>query len=294
MKAGSAFGKEPDGGRSVSQETGRAHIAHPRPSNGRFACGVPVPVSLSSSPLPRLLGRRVPAPAAEDRSDDPRDEHVVVTSTRLDDKAVPRKKMPGLRHGSRSRADRGQRRTEPFRTCSPRKPGVALIDQVGNDVQKTLDLRGFTGGKGVAVFVDGARVNDPRNNSVALEQMPARRDRADRDHARTGGGARRRRRGGRRRPRRHAPRTRRPRRSVSASAGTWNTRATTGPTAADYGRFDLFVAGTLRHDRRFPAERRRRPDAVRRRTGVSISASDRRLSSVARCRPTSTTEIPAR
>ena len=50
--------------------------------------------------------------------------------------------------------------------------GVLTYDQIGNDVQKTVDLRGFASGSGTAVFVDGARINDPRSNGVSLELMP--------------------------------------------------------------------------------------------------------------------------
>ena len=48
--------------------------------------------------------------------------------------------------------------------------GAILFDQIGNGVQTTFDLRGFTGG-GITVLVDGARINDPRNNSVQLETI---------------------------------------------------------------------------------------------------------------------------
>jgi iron complex outermembrane receptor protein len=49
--------------------------------------------------------------------------------------------------------------------------GVVLFDQVGDDVSKTLDLRGF-GGRGTRVFLNGAPLNDPRNNGLALELVP--------------------------------------------------------------------------------------------------------------------------
>jgi hypothetical protein len=127
----------------------------------------------------------------------------VVTSTRLGRQARAEDERAGLRHDSRSRADRGERLHGISRTCSPRSQHRA-DRHVGNDVQKTLDLRGFTGGKGVAVFVDGARVNDPRNNGVALEQVPLDGSSGSRSRAACARPRRRRRAGGHR-PRRHAP-----------------------------------------------------------------------------------------
>jgi iron complex outermembrane receptor protein len=50
--------------------------------------------------------------------------------------------------------------------------GVVVYDQVGNDIQKTFDLRGFTRGTGTKVYLDGSPINDPRNNSTALELVP--------------------------------------------------------------------------------------------------------------------------
>jgi iron complex outermembrane receptor protein len=52
------------------------------------------------------------------------------------------------------------------------QPGVVLYDQVGNGVETTLDLRGFTAGSGTRVFLDGAPLNDTRNNSVPLSLIP--------------------------------------------------------------------------------------------------------------------------
>ena len=50
--------------------------------------------------------------------------------------------------------------------------GVVTYDQVGNGVGTTLDLRGFAGGSGTRVLLDGAPVNDPRNNGVAWYLIP--------------------------------------------------------------------------------------------------------------------------
>jgi iron complex outermembrane receptor protein len=180
--------------------------------------------------------------SAESAVDAGLEERVVVTSTRLDDKTIPRSEVPA----SITIIDREQIEVSGARNLQDllvAEAGVSVVDQVGNDVQKTLDLRGFSGGKGVAVFVDGARVNDPRSNGVALEHVPL--DAVERIEitrgpaaALAGGGAE-----------AGVIRiiTRRgsvPGASLTASAGTWDTQRYDGSYGADFGRFDLFVAGT--------------------------------------------------
>ena len=49
---------------------------------------------------------------------------------------------------------------------------AVVYDQVGNDIQKTFDLRGFNRGRGTRVYLDGAPLNDPRSNQVALWLVP--------------------------------------------------------------------------------------------------------------------------
>ena len=182
---------------------------------------------------------RAQAPASDDVK---LEEHVVVTSTRLDDKTVPVDEVPAsLTIVDRQRIEASSARN--LQDLLAEEAGVVLIDQVGNDVQKTFDLRGFAGGKGIAVFVDGARVNDPRNNSVALEQFPL--DAIERieitrgpSAALAGGGAE----AGVIRVVTRRGTT--PAAAVSASAGTWNTQRYDASYGADFGLFDLFLAGT--------------------------------------------------
>lgn len=170
------------------------------------------------------------------------EEHVVVTSTRLDDQTVPKSEVPAsLTIVDRERIEASGARN--LQDLLAEETGVLLIDQVGNDVQKTLDVRGFAGGKGLAVFVDGARINDPRNNGVALEQIPL--DAVERieitrgpSAALAGGGAE----AGVIRVVTRRGTT--PAASVSASAGTWDTQRYDGTYGADFGMFDLFLAGT--------------------------------------------------
>lgn len=177
--------------------------------------------------------------AAEDDADV--DEKVVVTATRLDVKSVPKSEVPA--HVTIIDRDAieasGARNLQDLLT---EHTGVTLIDQVGNDVQKSLDLRGFSGGKGIAVFVDGTRINDPRNNLAALEQVPlnaVERVEVTRgpSAALAGGGA-------------EAGvirvitrRGTQPNASVSVSGGTWDTARLDATYGEHFGRFDLFVSG---------------------------------------------------
>lgn len=182
--------------------------------------------------------------AAESAGDDDRkfDERVVVTATRLDDKSAPKDEVPA----SITIVDRDQIEASGARNLQDLltgEAGIVLFDQVGNDVQKTLDLRGFAGGEGLAVFVDGARINDPRNNGAALEQVPL--DAVERVEitrgpaaALAGGGSE----GGVLRV--ITRRGTEPAASLTASAGTWNTQRYDGSYGGDFGLFDLFLSGS--------------------------------------------------
>src|SRR5207245_4503865 len=54
------------------------------------------------------------------------------------------------------------------------QPGVTIFDQVGNDFQQTIVLRGFVndGIIPVTVLVDGVRVNAPDFNAVDFDVVP--------------------------------------------------------------------------------------------------------------------------
>jgi iron complex outermembrane receptor protein len=189
-----------------------------------------------------LLGWVVVCPFVSASDDDvPVDEQVLVTATRLDDKGVPQ----GDVAAHVTIIDRRQIETSGARNLQDllsEHSGVVLIDQVGNDVQKSLDLRGFSGGKGVAVFIDGTRINDSRNNLASLEQVPL--DAIERvevtrgpSAALAGGGAE-----------AGVIRviTRRgtlPNASVSASGGTFNTARLDATYGGHFGRYDLFLSG---------------------------------------------------
>ncbi|HZN54308.1 MAG TPA: TonB-dependent receptor, partial [Candidatus Polarisedimenticolaceae bacterium] len=201
----------------------------------------PIPVTALSTFILVTATSEVSLALAQDETT-PYDETVVVTSTRLEDKPAPKSDVPAhVTVVDRERIEASGARN--LQDLLVEEAGIALIDQVGNDVQKTLDLRGFAGGKGVAVFLDGARLNDPRNNAVALEQVPL--DAVERVEitrgpaaALAGGGAE-----------AGVVRiiTRRgttPAASVSVSGGTWNTQAYDGTYGGRFGRFDVFGSGS--------------------------------------------------
>lgn len=99
----------------------------------------------------------------------PYTERVTVTSTRLADRDESARDVPA----SSVVVSRGEIEASGLRTVQEllaRVAGAIFFDQIGNGVQTTFDLRGFTGG-GITVLLDGARLNDPRNNSVALETI---------------------------------------------------------------------------------------------------------------------------
>ena len=98
-------------------------------------------------------------------------EHVTVTATRLPDRETLRQDVPA-RVVVLTRRDIARSGARTLQELLARESGVIVYDQVGNGSQTTFDLRGFTHGTGTAVFIDGARINDPRNNSVALEAVP--------------------------------------------------------------------------------------------------------------------------
>lgn len=98
-------------------------------------------------------------------------ESLTVTDTRLRDR-VEREELTVPAHVTvLRRADIERANVDTLQDLLATEAGVVLFDQVGDDVSKTLDLRGF-GGRGTRVFLNGAPLNDPRNNGLALELVP--------------------------------------------------------------------------------------------------------------------------
>jgi len=113
----------------------------------------------------------LPWPSAAEEPSPAIEEHLTVHATRLPDEEEPVTSVPAhVTVLTRQDLERSGART--LQDALALEAGVILYDQVGNDVEKTLDLRGFSQGTGTAVFLDGVRVNDPRNNATALESIP--------------------------------------------------------------------------------------------------------------------------
>ncbi len=101
----------------------------------------------------------------------PLTENVTVTATRLPSDPDPVEEIPSqVTVLDREQIERAGVRT--LQDLLALETGVVVYDQVGNDVQKTLDFRGFSQGTGTRVYLDGAPLNDTRNNALALELIP--------------------------------------------------------------------------------------------------------------------------
>jgi outer membrane receptor protein involved in Fe transport len=142
------------------------------PRRGAFGGKVPLLALLLAAPV---LAADEPATADAESADvEPAlavEEEVTVTGTRLYDVPDDRRRVPAhvtvIEHEEIERS--GARTLQDLLTL---EAGVVVFDQIGNDVQKSFDLRGFGGEAGTRVFLDGAPLNEPRNNSVPLELVP--------------------------------------------------------------------------------------------------------------------------
>jgi iron complex outermembrane receptor protein len=98
-------------------------------------------------------------------------ERVTVTTTRLPDRPEPVEEVPA--HVSVIGRDQIERSAVPtLQDILGMVSSAVLYDQVGNDIQKTFDLRGFNSGTGTKVYLDAVPLNDPRNNRVPLYLVP--------------------------------------------------------------------------------------------------------------------------
>jgi len=168
-------------------------------------------------------------------------ERVRVTATRLPDPAAETDHLPA----NVTVIDREAIARSGVRTLQDLlafEAGAIVYDQVGNDVEKTFDLRGFSSGSGTKVYLDGAPLNDSRNNTLFLDRVPlAALDRVEilrgSAAALAGGGA-------------EAGvihlRTRQGERlggSIGVAAGSFDTARLDGNVQGRSGRFRFFVAG---------------------------------------------------
>jgi outer membrane receptor protein involved in Fe transport len=100
-------------------------------------------------------------------------EEVVVTDTRLSDIVQELRRVPGQVYVvTAEEIQQAKPRTVP--EAIRKVPGLTFYDQVGNPFQPTVDLRGFNAqpNAGIAVFVDGVRVNEPDSNAVNWDLIP--------------------------------------------------------------------------------------------------------------------------
>lgn len=168
-------------------------------------------------------------------------EQLTVTDTRLRGEPESLARVPA--HVTVIERDEIQRSgARTLQDLLATEAGVVAYDQVGNDLSRTLDLRGFTG-SGTKLFLDGVPLNDPRSNALVLELVPvAALDRVEITRGSTaalaGGGAE----AGvvnlwTGRPD--------PGASLSLSAGGFGTVELAGDARGHLGRADLFLAGSL-------------------------------------------------
>jgi outer membrane receptor protein involved in Fe transport len=100
-------------------------------------------------------------------------EPVVVTDSRLQDVQKEVTQVPGkviviTNEEIRSRGSKTIQEVLQYET------GIVLYDQIGNEFQSTIDLRGFNGTPvpATSVFVDGVRVNEPDFNQTNFDLIP--------------------------------------------------------------------------------------------------------------------------
>ena len=97
-------------------------------------------------------------------------EELTVTDTRLRGEPEDLSRVPA----HVTAIDRAEIRRSGARTLQELlalEAGVVVYDQVGNDLAKSFDLRGF-GGTGTKLFLDGVPINDPRSNAAVMELVP--------------------------------------------------------------------------------------------------------------------------
>ncbi|HWH80363.1 MAG TPA: Plug domain-containing protein, partial [Candidatus Binatus sp.] len=98
---------------------------------------------------------------------------VVVSSTRLRDVEQPPTQVPAK--VIVVTADEIQKLgAKNIQEVLEYQTGIVTYDAVGNEFQKTIDLRGFNGQPVTAtsVFVDGVRINEPDFNTINFDLIP--------------------------------------------------------------------------------------------------------------------------
>ena len=178
-----------------------------------------------------------------------------VTDTRLSRRARRSPAGAGPRHRHRPRGDRALGRPHAPGPADARGRRRGLRPDRQRRPEELRPAR-FRRRPGTRVFLDGAPLNEPRNNGLSLELIPLPGTRSHRDHARLDRGARRRRLGGGRDQLVDAP--------VSSRAARSRRRPATsrpegrGSVWHDFGCVDFFLLGRAGRRPRLPRQRRRR------------------------------------
>jgi iron complex outermembrane receptor protein len=98
---------------------------------------------------------------------------VLVTATRLKDVEEEASKIPN-KVVVITKDDIERSGAKTVQEALQYQTGIVLYDQIGNEFQSTVDLRGFNGQPvpATTVFVDGVRVNEPDFNQVNFDFIP--------------------------------------------------------------------------------------------------------------------------
>src|SRR2546425_3959633 len=99
-------------------------------------------------------------------------EEVVVSSSRLQDIPVDIRRVPAnISVITQKEIKESGART--IQEVLQYQPGVTIFDNVGNDFQQTISLRGFASDVNpTTVLVDGVRINRPDFNIADLDLVP--------------------------------------------------------------------------------------------------------------------------
>ncbi len=100
-------------------------------------------------------------------------EPVVVTATRLKDVQEEASRVPG-KATVITAEDIQKLGAKTIQEVLQYQSGVVLYDQLGNEFQSTVDLRGFNAQPvpATSVFVDGVRINEPDFNTINFDLIP--------------------------------------------------------------------------------------------------------------------------
>ncbi|MEO8047591.1 MAG: TonB-dependent receptor [Nitrospirota bacterium] len=111
--------------------------------------------------------------ASADQTDSIETREVVVSSTRLPDAPVDARTLPA-KVTVVTADDIRKAGAKTIQEALQWSTGIVMYDGVGNAFQQTIDLRGFNGQpvSGIAVFVDGARANEPDFNTINFDLIP--------------------------------------------------------------------------------------------------------------------------